>query len=747
MKLIKISKSYVIVFMAVLAIVFGGTSCDDETTTDKTEFALYYSSLTDISPSMDGSIASPTYIGAAPSDFAITGISYGEENEVYSGQSFVINSEIGVINISNTQELKIGKYKISVSCIAHGHTHFFNNAVVVNFMKAVPEGIKVTPAEIKVDYADATGNNKVVKLPTAQVTTDGNHISITGYQISNIKKGDEIIQNFPNPLFEISNSGEIRIVKDCSRFEIGTYVLSLKLNTAVADGNSELGLFQDALKICVTSKPLDLTYNPNSDLLEEETDGNITNYKGTAPKYVGSTEGLNLSIASVIPSDGKDKFTIDPTTGAISVAEGHGFKKGASYVVSVLAKNEFSTEGVLFEDVFKLEIVEFIAPIEHFNYTETTVKQAMKFNIQKNPDFKGGGNLKFELSAADKAKYKGILTLNEETGEISAEKYNKLSIGTYDINVIATNNKGSEKAIVKLNIVENKNFFSYISYGNNINDSKKAGNIFDNQFRFYKDSEMNQVKLTASTDIKEAAGLKWTVEAKSQMKGIVINTNNGELTLSKEGWKTHQLGYIFVTATKGEGEESITRTVPVFFHFSGKIGENTIEYTPFVLHVNPKVGGRSVVPDISKRDGFLMDYRRSFVYNNIDGVRNDGTPLESGDINAKSNPNQFLRNIWGSVANSTNYGAKLPMSFYDGTGKTRKTDDELKNHTITYIDNDPTQNQYSVVVNPNVWYDNGWADGIFVGQMTFVNTNNPGELAGSKNQIFPIAIWLDKDFE
>ena len=111
----------------------------------------------------------------------------------------------------------------------------------------------------------------------------------------------------------------------------------------------------------------------------------------------------------------------------------------------------------MFENVFKLNIVEFSQPIQNFSYPETTVKQALKIDVQKNESFLGGGNLSFAFSEEDKAKYDGILTLDPATGEITAPKYNALEQGSYNVHVIATNNKGSKEAVLKLTISENEN--------------------------------------------------------------------------------------------------------------------------------------------------------------------------------------------------------------------------------------------------------------------------------------------------
>ncbi|MBU3857075.1 MAG: DUF4958 family protein, partial [Candidatus Phocaeicola excrementipullorum] len=104
-------------FMAILMSVFTAvtfSSCEDTETVDKSGFALHYTSLTDIGPSMTGVIASPSYKGSAPYDFAITRITFGEEGEAYTGDSFQIDASSGSIEILNTDNLSVGVYRISV---------------------------------------------------------------------------------------------------------------------------------------------------------------------------------------------------------------------------------------------------------------------------------------------------------------------------------------------------------------------------------------------------------------------------------------------------------------------------------------------------------------------------------------------------------------------------------------------------------------------------------------------------------
>lgn len=735
---------FVGVMIAVMAFVFGFTSCNDDTATDSSSFALYYTSMTDISPTMTGTIASPTYKGATPSGFTITGVTFGDDDQPYTGDSFVIDETTGAVTISNTSELQIGKYKISVSCIAGGKSYYFQDAIIVNFMKAVPDGITVEPAELQVEYADILNTeDQTITLPTAQVKTDGEHISITGYEISSIRKGEQIIENFPNPLFAISSTGEISVVRGNQSIEIGTYILNLKLNTAVAGSDSELGLYADAVKINVISKPLSLNYEPNEDLLEESTT-NETEYISKEPKLEGSLEGVNYSIASISPST--DKITIEPTTGKIVVAKGHGFSNGESYTVSVLVKNQFCEEGVVFEDVFKLNIVEFIEPIANFSYPETTVKQALKIDVQKNPGFQGGGNLTFAFSEEDKTKYDGILTLDEKTGEISAPKYNTLEVGVYDIHVIATNNKNPEgvATILKLSIIDNENYFTTINYGNNLGEgqSELEGEEYYNQFRFAGTSGANGKTFAPKPlDLKGTGQtVRWSIKTGKNIgpdadSPTIIDEQTGVITIN--GVLDKQISFVLVTAKVGTGEEAIERTIPFFISVYNGTNSSNVLYTPFILRVNPKYGGRSSNPFINEGSVKFLDFRRNFTYINIDGVNSDGIPFTSNPANmSKDNKDHFLGSMWdiyfGNKGVASNYGSKDPVSYFSNKNDLTQA--------LLYVDNN---NSYSVVVNPNKWYNDGWADGVLFGQMTFSMDESS---INNGTQIFPMAIWFDKDY-
>lgn len=51
-------------------------------------------------------------------------------------------------------------------------------------MAPVPDGIKVEPNKLTADYADIIDAASTVQLPTAQVTTEGEHVSISKYEIA-----------------------------------------------------------------------------------------------------------------------------------------------------------------------------------------------------------------------------------------------------------------------------------------------------------------------------------------------------------------------------------------------------------------------------------------------------------------------------------------------------------------------------------------------------------------------------------
>lgn len=743
-------------FLGVLTVMvfalLGITSCSETETTDKTDFILYYTSMTDIGPGMSSDIAQPSYKGATPSDFTITGVTL--DGQAYTGNLFEINPTSGTVHIESDETTPVGVYKISVSCVAGGSTFTYNDIISVNFLKRVPEGITVTPEALVADFADIIDANSTVELPTAQVTTEQNHISITGYSISSVRLGETIVDNKKNPMFAVSSDGTISIVRGSNAIEPGLYTIDLKLNTAVSGSDSEEGLFANALTVNVTSKPLALTYATGK--LEEATEesGN-TSFVSQAPTFKGSTDGIAYSIESVSPAS--DKFVIDAKTGVISVAEGHGLKSGEKYSVSVRVKNDYSTEGVVFNNVFTLNVVEYIEPISNFAYEMTPVTEQVEFEIPVKAGFKGAEPVfVFEsISAEDK----NIVSLDGKTGTISGKKGHKLTLGEHKFTVKASNDKNSETAELIINVTENPNKFTYIRYGNNLGLTPAEN--YANQFRLADKEEFNTNDdfNTPETDSKKT--LTWSVSGidvggTSTWNKVKIDSKTGKLTLNALP-NEQKCVVVLVKATAGSGKKAYSITVPVFFHNSNadKAG-GKIEYTPFVLQVNPKKGGRSVVPTITSTidmSKFVLDFRRDPIYYNINGEYQDGTPLESGGTQKhtkgyyKQSP--FMKALW--VQCGAGLGAKIPMSYFEGKGNIKENHTDK---TLGYVDNADGDKKFSVVINANQWCQRAedsqdilaWANGVVIMSMTYDNSVSTVSKPTVGSETGPIVIWLDTNF-
>lgn len=724
------------------------TSCSETETTDKTDFILYYTSMTDIGPGMSSDIAQPSYKGATPSDFSIAGVTL--DGQAYTGNLFEINPTSGTVHIESDETTPVGVYKISVSCVAGGSTFTYNDIISVNFLKRVPEGITVTPEALVADFADIIDANSTVELPTAQVTTEQNHISITGYSISSVRLGETIVDNKKNPMFAVSSDGTISIVRGSNAIEPGLYIIDLKLNTAVSGSDSEEGLFANALTVNVTSKPLALTYATGK--LEEATEesGN-TSFVSQVPTFKGSTDGIAYSIESVSPAS--DKFVIDAKTGVISVAEGHGLKSGEKYSVSVRVKNDYSTEGVVFNNVFTLNVVEYIEPISNFAYEMTPVTEQVEFEIPVKAGFKGAEPI-FEFESIS-AEDKNIVSLDGKTGTISGKKGHKLTLGEHKFTVKASNDKNSETAELIINVTENPNKFTYIRYGNNLGLTPAEN--YANQFRLADKEEFNGNAEFSTPETDSKKTLTWSVSGidvggTSTWNKVKIDSKTGKLTLNALP-NEQKCVVVLVKATAGSGKKAYSITVPVFFHNSNADKTNgKIEYTPFVLQVNPKKGGRSVTPTITNTidmSKFVLDFRRDPIYYNINGEYQDGTPLESGGTQKhtkgyyKQSP--FMKALWDQCG--AGYGAKAPMSYFNGNNPKANLTDK----TLGYVDNADGDNKFSVVINANQFCQHAedgqdvlaWANGVVIMSMTYsdnVTNVNKGTETG------PIVFWLDTNF-
>lgn len=688
--------------MLIMIILSGhlATSCTDPETTDSTKFAIFYSGVTDIGPSMNFNLNSPTYIGGAPSDFVITGITLNDE--AYSTDCFVIDTNNGSISMQNTENLPVGTYKLTVACSSNGNRHEFKDAITVNMLAPVPDGVTVEPNEVTIDFTDI--NNEEA---SAQVTTDkSTHVSITKY---------EIIQEDGKEYFAITQTGKISINKNYKgEIPPGKYVLNLKLTTGAG-----AGIFENAVTINITSKPLSLLYTPNSVRAEKNTA-----YVSTAPALKGSLEELVYSIKSVTPENAP--VTIDPTTGTLSLSENNDLEIGTECKVNVSVSNKYGSTD--FDEAFIINIVAFINPINTFTYTDQEEIQGTAFTFS--PSEIDGDEVTYEFVNLP-AELEGKLNIESHSGIISAKKGNTIPVNNYSIQVKAKNVKNDKIASFQLSIKENANYFTYIRYGNNLGLSEITE---ASQYRANSADELTSLSLEPKTDAKKGVELTWSIVIKHQMKGTTINASTGKLTL--KGYKANQCGMIIVTATAGKGTPAeVSVSTPVFFNFPTTSGVKIL-YSPFAFRVNPIKGGISVAPslegvnDLSK---FAMDYRRTFNYYNVNGEHKEGTVSDKVKDTFLAD---IIRAYFGEK--NPNYGSKDAFSYFNNSTNLSQA--------FAYVDQ--TAN-FAVRVNPGKWKDeNGvYADGAMIGQMTFVtNGDFNANSINNGSQVFPFIIWFDPNF-
>ena len=748
------TKSRLIMSLMIVIMSVVYTSCDDTETTDSTKFTIFYSGMTDIGPSMSGRISSPTYKGNTPSDFAITKVTL--KGEAYSGDCFTIDPNDGFISINSTKDMQVGLYKLSISCISGGNYYEFKDIVEINFLKAVPDGITVEPNKLQVKYNDIIDETSEVELPTAQVKTDGDHVTITKYEIA---KSDY------SKYFDITKSGKISIIKGSTALLPGIYNISLKLTTGAS--SEDEGIFENALEINVTSAPFGLENTPNEDMLEAENDkSGKTSFQSNAPALKGSLEGIEYSIKNITPTT--DKIKIDPTTGVLSVDKDHGLQSGNNYVISIHVKNNFGEED--FNNAFTLQVVEYIEPISVFEYETSIDKyQYSKFTFSPKEGLKGD-NIQFSLINEPDA-LKGQIEFDAQTGTISVEKGNTIPQGNYPLTVRATNSKNAENpadATFTLNIIENPNYFTDIRYGNNI-DVPEENNA--NQFRITEDNEANADATLKSftfpspqTGLKGNVSVAWSIKNGNNCDNLTIDSNTGKISFNQEatwpadknGVKANTIGFCYVTATAGTDKDSqISQTTLVFIHYDLKANNGVhIHYNPFVFQADPKNGGNSTVPLVTVNgttttSNFALDYRRSFNYYPTEGTLVKGAPGTAGS---------FLNELWTTYYKAMDIklstGSRNPMSYYGSVydmshSKKLPNQSDRLSVALAYV----VPNDLTIHISPNIWKNsNGeYANGIMVGEMTFltnvtVDTTETGESLKNGKKIAPIIIWFDKKF-
>ncbi|WP_290541189.1 surface glycan-binding family protein [Alistipes sp.] len=682
-------------------------ACEDDDTKSG-DLQLFYPTVVDIGPSMNFVSGTPTYYGPAPSDFSIAGVTL--DDQAFATECFSIGADTGMVTISNTESLVPGTYKLTIACQAGGGVFRFKDIFVVRMVPATPEAVEVNTPTLVIPYAELKSSKASVRVAPV-----GESVSILNYSLVQAK-GVEY--------FTISKSGVVTF-NAAFKGEVmpGHYPLPVKIETYAGSAT-----YDNLLTASITSEPLEVRYPSSSGRMEYNKA-----FQGSTPVLKGSPDEVVWAIKQVNPAEGTaptDKIKIDPATGVVSVDADSGLPIDASYTLDLTVQNSFGTTD--FEGAYTLNVIKFIAPIESdsFGYEPVSAIQGGAFKAPRKAGFVGD-EVTFSLGEVP-AEVRGQISVDRVTGEVSAAKGHSIPKGVYAIRVKASNLKGEAETTLTLTVNENPYYFTTISYGNNL--GLAPAERYASQFHFASGKDFTP--LTPTTDAKPGTKLSWSIRIKHQCSGTQIDSETGAITPS--GFKTGNGGLVLVTATAGKGEVGETSvTVPVFFSFHVAESGVTVRYKPFVMQVNPRRGGVSVVPEISGAPSlslFLMDYRRTFNYYNIGGPAShkDGTPASGTDT--------FLYQMWKSYYNSigsatVGTGSKDPISYYVNASRLGSA--------LAYVE--PADK--TVVVNANKWIDanNVAANGAFFAQMTFVTNGNSGKI-NSGSQIFPIWIWFDEKF-
>lgn len=729
--------------VALTAIIVSVSSCKAELT-DTGAFALHYPGITDIGPSTNMDIT-PTWHGGTPESFEI--FSVKREGEAVTAECFSIDPTTGVFSIRKSDNLPVGKYRIGIACKVGGERHEFAEAITVNMMPAIPEGIKVSPDKITILLSQVTNTGSDEELPTAQITTEGEHISIRNYLISGVRRDGKALANWDG-LFSVDKSGKFSILKN-NKFNAGVYVIDFKLTTMVFGADSEEGLFSDALTVEVASAPISLVYNPSTAKVEAGE-----SYTSPVPEFIGSVTGLEFSIKKVIPES--DKFSIDKTSGVITLAKGHEYAIGDEIVLSVSAKNNYGERD--FDQVLRIGIVEYIAPITLLAYNDTTVWEGTKVNLK--PAQRDGDEVTYSFEELPDALKE--LTIDELNGTISVPKKNRIAQGEYSFKVKAQNPKGSLSATVKWNTIENPYAFTFVRWGNNLGLNPIQD--YADQFRV-STTEPTTVPVIES-DIKEGIEVLYEIKGGSKTKGeskinyVSIDPKTGKLTTDPSvlGGKIAQMRahFVFVNIKTGVGTSGETvMKIPVFFDFNAPRTEGgySIQYNPFAVRCNPKNGTTSVPPTILKNNivvrgeelkNITMDFRRDFNYWNINGHEK-----HLNGAAAKGDNTKFLSRVWAAYCQACGFvydseaGSRKAVSYYENYEKNTNGKGDL-NKAAAYIRGE----DLALHINPEKFMDEyGYANGIFTGQVTLGLDGKDPQKANDPYRLFPLFVWFDTNFQ
>lgn len=727
---IRLSKALCIVALSLSSMLFSGCAGMQEESGG--DFALHYLGMTQICPGTNFSVT-PTFHGGIPSDFKITEIKC--DGRKAEADCFSIDSETGEFFVLDSDKAPTGEYHIGISCVVGSRSYRFDDAIEIQLMRPVPEGIIVDPDRLSVNLSDI--HSTEAELPTAQVKTIGNNfVKIKKYIISSVYKNGVVLPE-AKKWFDISETGEISIVPGNAAFTSGVFTLDLRLTTYFAGEDYEDGLFKKAVKFDVCAPPLSLAYKTKKMRVEKGYSAKVLE-----PDFDGSLEGLKFSIKSVSP-DNNIGITIDESTGILRFPETDNTEIGDSYSVSIVAENKYGSKD--FDNIFTFEVIDFITPVSRLEYSDVA---EIITGLEINNEVKEvvGDELTFSFVDLPADLAKG-LSINPESGAVTCPKGIELPVGKHEITVSASNIKSSIMTSFFMTILPNPFDFSFVNWGTNMGENSDGR--FDNQFRVYCGGDPVKIPIVDS-DIPEDAPVEFRFIKKSGFSNrpinLAVDSNTGILTITpitNEEYTATNFAMIKVRVG-GDHPAAKTKYFPVFVDQQGYRSGYRIEYTPFVLKVNPRKGGTSGPAVVTMKNGdtpfqFTLDYKRHIYYWNINGPTQwtDGRLSDYGK-------EHFLYGLWERyytiIGKSPNTVAVNPLSWY---GDKNGLLGNLGN-TGCYI----TPGSLVLTVNPDKFYDvNGeYADGVMQGTMNFnINGIDPINVGGT--ECWPLIIWFDTSFD
>lgn len=723
-------------------------SCIKDNTVDSS-FSLYYSEMTEICPGKGISV-SPSWHGQKPTDFYLTGVKLDGKKYTGDVSCFRLDTLSGSFTVVDSDSLRTGNYKISLKCSSAGQTYSFSDIISIEMMRPVPSDITAEPSRLSVLIGDVRSSSDTVSLPTSKVTADGtNNLKIVKYLIANVYRNGELAPECKS-WFSLGSDGLFSIVAANSEIEAGRYVFDFRLTTLAVGEDSEDGLFKNALTLDINSAPENLVYAPVEGKVERGYSG-----KSPVPVLSGSNTGIRYELVSVSP-DNAMGITVNEATGVIQYPEGYyGNSVGDTYTVSVKASNEFGSK--VFPNAYTFNVISYLEPITEFSYSSPGSKiEGEQFSVL--PATIDGEDVEYQFLNLP-ASLSGLV-IDRTTGEVSCPKGFEMPVGENTVTVRAWNFKSEKTASVSVKITPNPYKFTYVRWGNNLGLTPIED--YADQFRVEYKQPAFEIPVAAS-DIPSGQPVKFTIEPHYQAGTVPmcvsINSATGTITLKgqeiTEDGNAVKVHSAYVTVTVG-GSSSVAVTKRFFFFVDQQGYRNgyRMEYTPFVMKVNPKRGGMSVAPKVSKKGssepvtGMTLDYRRGYGYWNLNGPasHDNSNPKGYGQMSA-SNTN-LLTTLWYRYCDAVGYVQTIntsgPVGYWNGIKGANYKLGRLP-LTILYVEPE----QFRVVVNPEKWVDeNGYADGCFIGNIQYnLNGLDPSTNTDASMSFIPIAIMFDPGYE